>query len=149
MDGNILFVDDDSNLLGAYRRQFRKLYNVDTAQSPDEGLAALASHAYAIVVSDMRMPGMNGLQFLARAYTVSPLTMQVILTGDSGATPVEKAKSSEHIFRILQKPCSRESLTKCLAEAFVEHTRISNAAGNGPPSQRDQAPATLPSTSIA
>ncbi len=148
MSSNILLVDDDPHLLGAYQRQLRKLYNVHTAQGPEEGLAAFSNHAYAVVVSDMRMPVMNGLQFLARVREISPQTVCVVLTGDAGSISAEKVETSEHIFRFLYKPCSRESLTKCLEEALEEHGRISAEKGNGPSADDEPARATIGSPCV-
>ncbi|MBI3839851.1 MAG: response regulator [Planctomycetia bacterium] len=146
MISSILFVDDDPNLLGAYRRQFRKLYNVDTALGTQEGLAAVANGQYAVVVSDMRMPGMNGLQFLARVREISPATVHVILTGDAGLKSADRGAASQHVFRFLEKPCSRESLTKCLQEALEEHARISTAGRHCPIADGDSPFAALGST---
>jgi DNA-binding NtrC family response regulator len=148
MSSIILLVDDDPHLLGAYQRQLRKRYNVHTAQGPEEGLTAFSKHPYAVVVSDMRMPGMNGLQFLARVREVSPQTVRIILTGDAGSISAEKAETGEHVFRFLYKPCSRESLTKCLEEALEEHARICEAGRNSPKADEEPRHATIGSLRI-
>ena len=65
MDEKILFVDDDPNILSSHQRQFRKQFNIETALGGDLGLEAIANHGpYAVIVADMRMPGMDGVQFL-------------------------------------------------------------------------------------
>ena len=68
MRENILFVDDDSNLLDGYKRQLRKRFQMVTALGGREGLELLDSHEpFAVIVSDMSMPEMDGIQFLAEA----------------------------------------------------------------------------------
>ncbi|MEK6622282.1 MAG: response regulator, partial [Planctomycetota bacterium] len=67
MEEKILFVDDDPNILSAYQRQLRKQFTVDTALGGDLGLTAIANHGpYSVIVADMGMPGMNGIQFLSK-----------------------------------------------------------------------------------
>jgi len=81
---NILFVDDDSNLLDSYKRQLRKQFQVLTALGGVEGLATIKKHGpFAVVVSDMRMPEMDGVQFLAKARDLEPDSVRIMLTGNA------------------------------------------------------------------
>ncbi|MBW1728825.1 MAG: response regulator, partial [Deltaproteobacteria bacterium] len=67
MDEKILAVDDEKNILNAIQRQMRKQFHVETAPGPEQGLAAVKQRGpYAVVISDLRMPKMDGIQFLAR-----------------------------------------------------------------------------------
>lgn len=67
MTEKILFVDDDSNLLASYQRQLRGKYTIDTSPDGQQGLESISSRGpYTVIVSDYRMPGMNGVQFLSR-----------------------------------------------------------------------------------
>ncbi len=67
MSNNLLFIDDDANILASYKRQLRKQFCVDTAQGGEQGLAALIDRGpFAVIISDLRMPGMDGIQFLSR-----------------------------------------------------------------------------------
>ncbi|HMD49976.1 MAG TPA: response regulator, partial [Bryobacteraceae bacterium] len=72
----ILCVDDDPSILAAFERQFRKTFRIETAISGEEGLAAIARKAFAVVVSDLRMPGMSGIQFLAAVRAQAPDTVR-------------------------------------------------------------------------
>ena len=82
MDKRILFVDDEINILEGYRRQLKKLFEIEIAQSGEQGLETLArSGPYAVIVSDFRMPGMNGIEFLARVREEAPDTVRMMLTG--------------------------------------------------------------------
>ena len=62
MNNNVLFVDDDENILDAYKRQLRRQFRIYTAQGGEQGLAAVNNQGpYAVIVSDLRMPGMDGI----------------------------------------------------------------------------------------
>ena len=76
MPERILFVDDEPNVLDAYRRGVGRKYPIECALGGEEALALIAeSGNFAVVVSDMRMAGMNGIQFLTRVRAVSPATV--------------------------------------------------------------------------
>jgi DNA-binding NtrC family response regulator len=82
MNEKILFVDDDENLLASYQRQLRNKFAVATAPGGEQGLKVIGSEGpFAVIVSDFRMPGMDGVQFLAKAREAAPDTVRVMLTG--------------------------------------------------------------------
>ena len=62
MENRILFVDDDPNLLASFQRSFRKTFPFDTAAGAEEALAFLRKGTYSVIVVDMRMPGMDGME---------------------------------------------------------------------------------------
>jgi response regulator RpfG family c-di-GMP phosphodiesterase len=126
MNERILCVDDDPYLLDGYRRQLRKAFDVDTAQGADEGLAALAQQTYAVVVSDMRMPGMDGVQFLSRVQRQYPDSVRMMLSGNADLQVAIDAVNQGQIFRFLTKPCSREVLLGAL-KAGVDQYRLVTA----------------------
>lgn len=127
MAEKVLFVDDDANVLASYQRVFRKQFELHTAQGGEEGLAAIAAHGpYAVIVSDMQMPSMNGVKFLAKARRISPDTIRMILTGYSDLQTAVDAVNEGHIFRFLTKPCSPEALGKTLT-AGIEQYRLVTA----------------------
>jgi DNA-binding NtrC family response regulator len=118
---NILFVDDEPNLLRAYERLFRKYYSLHTAVGAQEGLAMLKQNSFEVIISDMRMPGMNGIEFLDRAREISPDSIQILLTGNP--TDIEPSG----VFRCLQKPCPRNELLAVLEEANAAFASKANA----------------------
>lgn len=127
MNDMILFVDDDANVLSAYQRQLRKQFSIDTAPGPEQGLEALARRGpYAVVVSDMNMPGMDGVQFLARARDIAPDTVRMMLTGNASLNTAIDALKEGNIFRFLTKPCPPEILSKSL-QAGIEQYRLIKA----------------------
>jgi CheY-like chemotaxis protein len=127
MNRKVLFVDDDPNILQGYKRTLRGQFEIDTAESGAEGLTRLVGEGpFAVVVSDMRMPGMDGIQFLARAKETAPLTVRMMLTGNSDQLTALQAVNEGHIFRFLAKPCPPELFAQAL-EAGLEQYRLLTA----------------------
>ena len=101
----ILCVDDEPHLLEAIARGLRHDYDVTTAASAADGLAAIAQQpAFAIVVSDLRMPGRDGISFLSEVHRVAPDTVRVLLTGNADLDGAIAAINEGHIFKFLTKP---------------------------------------------
>lgn len=130
MKSEILFVDDDPNLLSAVTRGLRGKYGLQTAVGPEEGLAAVrergAHQSFAVVVADMRMPGMNGVDFLMEVAVTAPLSVRMMLTGQADQQTAIDAVNKGNIFRFLTKPCSPELLGMALA-AGIEQFNLVNA----------------------
>ncbi|MEZ5563757.1 MAG: response regulator [Gammaproteobacteria bacterium] len=125
MTASVLFVDDEPNILEGFRRQLRKHVEIDTATSGEEGLKMIAAGGpYAVVVSDMRMPQMNGSQFLTRVRAVSPDSVRMILSGQADMESTIAAVNEGHIFRFLTKPCSGEHLIEAVNSALRQHALI-------------------------
>jgi len=123
----ILFVDDDPNILASFKRTLRKLYDVDTAVGPEEGLEAVSRYRhYALVISDLRMPGMDGIQFLAKVRSMAPESIRMILTGNADLQAAIDAVNQGNIFRFLTKPCPPETLQLAI-EAGLQQYRLIRA----------------------
>ncbi|GAB6175657.1 response regulator [Desulfobaculum senezii] len=121
----ILFVDDDTNLLAAYSRQLRKRYDVETANSGVLALRTIAEKgSFSVVVSDFRMPGMDGLQFLAEVKDMLPDASRILLTGYAELDVAIKAVNEGNIFRLLTKPCPPEILVRALADGARHYELI-------------------------
>jgi len=111
----ILFVDDDPQILKGYQRQLADTYDVDTALGGVEGLSKIEGHGpYAVVISDMRMPEMDGVQFLSNVRECSPDTVRMMLTGYADIDTAMDAVNKGNIFRFLTKPCTHENLCSAL-----------------------------------
>lgn len=125
MNDAILCVDDDANILEAFRRQLRKEFHLETALGPEEGLKTLEARGpFAVVVSDLQMPGMNGIQFLARVREQAPDTIRILLTGNADLQASIDAINQGQIFRFLTKPCSAELLANALKAGLTQHRLI-------------------------
>jgi len=124
---HVLFVDDDPHILDAFRRQFRKQFKVSTASGGMEGLELIQkSTPFAVVVADMRMPNMDGIQFLKEVRKQVPNTVRLMLTGNADQQTAMDAVNEGNVFRFLTKPCSEIVLAKAL-EAGIEQYRLITA----------------------
>lgn len=125
MNEKILFVDDEPNILEAYQRVLKKDFLIETAKSGDEGLSRIEKNdPYAVVVSDMRMPGMDGVQFLAKVKEIVPDSVRIMLTGNADQQTAIEAVNEGQIFRFLTKPCTPELMTKTLRDAIAQYRLI-------------------------
>ena len=127
MTHNILFVDDDLNILEGLKRQLRKRFRIETVPGGKEGLeAVIQGGPFAVVMSDMRMPEMNGIEFLNRVRQLAPDSVRMMLTGNADQKTAIDAINDGHIFRFLTKPCSPEVLTKALQAGIEQHRLITS-----------------------
>jgi FixJ family two-component response regulator len=127
MSEKILFVDDEPAALDGYRRLLHKTFDVDTAVGAAEGLSKIAECGpYAAVVSDMRMPEMDGAAFLSMVREVAPDTVRMAITGYADIETAGRAINEGNIFRFLTKPCEKNTLTAGLNSA-LEQYRLINA----------------------
>ena len=120
----VLFIDDDERILAGFRRNLHGVFEVDTAVGPEAGLAKVREHPpYAVVVSDLRMPGMDGITVLAKVRELRPDTVRVMLTGFAELEAAIGAVNEGNIFRFLTKPCEADYLKGALTAA-VEQYRL-------------------------
>jgi CheY-like chemotaxis protein len=125
MPESILFVDDEPHVLAGLRRILRGRFSIETASSGVEALQALASgRTYAVVVSDMRMPEMDGVHFLARARSAAPDSVRMMLTGNADVRTAIEAVNQGTIFRFLTKPCPAEELIAAIEAAIVQYDLV-------------------------
>ncbi len=121
----ILLVDDEPNVLAGFARQLRESHTVETAPGGAEALDALDTRGpFAVVVSDMRMPGMDGAAFLARARDRYPDTVRILLTGYADIQSAIEAINRGGIFRFLTKPCPPHILTGALDDALAHYRLV-------------------------
>ena len=127
MTTRILCVDDDANILLGYQRTLRKQFQIEVAQGGEEGLAAVRSQGpYAVIVADMRMPGMNGVELLAQVREIAPDTVRMMLTGNADQQTAVQAVNEGQIFRFMTKPCEPQDFAAAL-EAGLVHYRLVTA----------------------
>ena len=119
MTDKILFVDDEPQLLQSLKRQLRKRFNVTTAEGGEEALKILKKEGpFAVIVADMRMPGMDGVQLLGLVKDAWPDTVRMMLTGNADQETAAEAVNKGQIFRFLNKPCTTPVLAPALALAL-------------------------------
>jgi len=121
----ILIVDDEKNLLAGLERQLRGIFNIVTAESGLLGLRALEENGpFAVIVSDMRMPEMNGIQFLVKAGELYPDTVRMMLTGNADLETAMHAVNEGNIFRFLVKPCQKTTMKWALADGIKQYRLV-------------------------
>lgn len=119
----ILFVDDEADLLSVYQHALRNRFQLDTATSGEEALRLLTEQGpYAVVVADMRMPCMDGIQLLAHVGESWPDTIRIMFTGDPDPKITLEAINKGHVFSFLVKPASAQVLAEALEAALNQFT---------------------------
>jgi response regulator RpfG family c-di-GMP phosphodiesterase len=125
MIDRILFVDDEPAVLDGYKRILQREFEVDTAAGGEQGLASIRDRGpYSVVISDMRMPGMNGAQFLAQVRQAAPDTVRMLLTGYTDLDAAILAVNEGNIFRFLTKPCDKGVLTKAITAGLLQYRLV-------------------------
>ncbi len=126
MNDRVLFVDDEANVLHSIKRQLRKKISVFTAISGADALEIIknASDPFAVIVSDMRMPEMSGVQLLARVREIAPDTVRMMLTGNADQETAIEAVNQGSIFRFLTKPCPPDLFENSIRDAIKQYHLI-------------------------
>jgi two-component system, NtrC family, sensor kinase len=123
----ILYVDDEPENLRIFELTFRREFTVLTATSGEQGLEIINTEPVAVVVSDHRMPGMTGTEFLARAAELDPKTIRIMVTAYGDAATLQDAINNGSIYRFIAKPWNPEEVRTALIrgiEAYsLDHER--------------------------
>lgn len=116
----ILLVDDEPHVTRGLRISFRRQpWDVDTAESGEEALERMAEAPYDVVVSDERMPGMQGSSLLSHVRERWPETIRIILSGQASVEAAARAINSAEIHRLLLKPCPPPEVASVITEALT------------------------------
>ena len=127
MSEKILFVDDDPNLLAAYQRGLRKQFEIETAQGGEEAITRIkVAGPFAVLVSDLRMPGMDGVRLLGQIRQLAPDTVRILLTGNGDLEGAIAAVNEGNIFRFLTKPCAPDALATALGAALAQYRLVTS-----------------------
>lgn len=118
----LLIVDDEANILAALGRLFRRDgYHLLRAETGREALALLAEHEVGVIISDQRMPDMNGVRFLSTARERWPDTVRIMLSGYTELSSVTDSVNQGAIYKFLTKPWDDATLRETVHEAFQLH----------------------------
>src|SRR5450830_51954 len=116
---SLLLVDDEVNIVSALKRLLRpEGYDILTANSGEQGLELLAQQPVDVIISDQRMPGLNGADFLRQARKLRPDTIRIMLSGYTELQSVTDAVNEGAIYKFLTKPWNDEQLRTHLRDAF-------------------------------
>lgn len=118
----VLFVDDDALILKDFTRLFGRRYQVNTAQNVSEAMSCLHRNGpFAVVISDLKMPVVDGVQFFKRLRETASDTTRILLTGHGSLDAAMDAINHGHIFRFLTKPCPPEVLDQAIQAGLKQY----------------------------
>ncbi|MBI5642487.1 MAG: response regulator [Deltaproteobacteria bacterium] len=124
MENTILFVDDEKNILNSLLRIFRRDgYTIYTADNGREGLEIIKNKRISLVVSDHRMPEMEGVDFLSKVKEASPYTVRLMLTGYADIKAVMAAVNRGEVYKYITKPWNDDEL-KLVVKGALEHYNL-------------------------
>ncbi|MCG3210109.1 MAG: Chemotaxis response regulator protein-glutamate methylesterase [Anaerolineae bacterium] len=124
-DNKILLVDDDAYVLHSYQRILKDLFVLETASGGPEGLSIIETAGpFAVVVADMRMPEMDGIEFLTRVKDVAPNTVRMMLTGNADMLTAIEAVNKGNIYRFLTKPCPVQQFIEAMQAGIKQYQLV-------------------------
>jgi serine/threonine-protein kinase len=141
---NILFVDDEKQILIPLKAMFKKQYKVFTAVSGTDALNIIHSNLISIIVSDQRMPEMPGIELLKQVKEISPLTIRILLTGYADLNAVVESVNTGEIFRFIEKPWNNERLKKTIETAANISFKLKSAKKESGINKQSQASSDMP-----
>jgi signal transduction histidine kinase len=116
----VLYLDDEQDNLLVFKASFRRFYDVYTAESGKEGLAIVENNDIAVIITDQRMPGMTGVEFL-KQLPEELMAIRMVLTGYSDVASIIEAINSGKVYRYITKPWDRDELKMTIDNAIEAH----------------------------
>ncbi|MBI4657409.1 MAG: response regulator [Verrucomicrobia bacterium] len=121
----VLIVDDDAGVLAFYQDYLQKRFTLDTSPAGTQAVELVRTQGpYAVVVADLNMPEMNGIELLEQCHRLAPDTVRIMLTGDADLPTAIEAINKGHIFQFLTKPCPPNMLAASLETAVKQYKLI-------------------------
>lgn len=117
--GSVLCVDDEPGILRSLQWLLQKEFDVQTATSGQQGLMLVAQNNFDVVISDQRMPGMMGSEFLSQVRKTSPRALRILLTGYSDLQAMLRSVNEGEVFRFINKPWNISELPRIVGEAAL------------------------------
>ncbi|QJB55920.1 diguanylate cyclase [Pseudodesulfovibrio sp. zrk46] len=127
MSKKVLLVDDETHLLDSLRLTLRK-FDITTDADPVHALELVKQEDFAVVISDMRMPVMDGVELLRAISHESPNTVRIMLTGHGDMTVAMKAINTGGVYKFMTKPVDAKEIRQTVTEALEEHDRLLQTA---------------------
>lgn len=120
-----MFVDDEQSVLRSLQRNLAIDFDVTVAHSAAEAQTLLGGPGkFDVIVTDVMMPGFNGLDFIEVTAPRFPETNFIVLTGTSDGATCERAESMPAVFRVLNKPCSRDQIVAAINDSVAQLARL-------------------------
>ena len=118
MQIGVLYVDDEVNNLNSFKAAFRRYFTIYTAQSAREGRKVLENEEIGVIITDQRMPGETGIEFLESILPIYPDTIRILLTGFSDINAVMGAINRGQVYKYLVKPWQDDELKMYIQNAL-------------------------------
>jgi DNA-binding NtrC family response regulator len=115
---SVLYLDDEAENLNAFKANFRREFNVHTAQNIDEAFAVINRTEIHVILSDHKMPKVTGIDFFESLCETHPSIVRVLLTGCSDLNTVVEAINKGQIFRYLYKPMDAQEIRQTISYAY-------------------------------
>ena len=115
---SVLYIDDEISNLTGFKASFRKHYNVFTATTSTEGMEILENNKIHIIITDQRMPGVTGVEFLESTIKNYPDVIKMMLSGYADIEAVVNAVNKGHIYRYISKPWNEQELKMAIDNAY-------------------------------
>lgn len=115
---NVLYVDDEPNNVTSFRAAFRRVFNIFTAESAEEGRQILESESIQVILSDQRMPKMTGIEFFQSILETHPDPIRILITGYTDINAVIDAINVGQVYKYLSKPWNEEEVKNCINKSF-------------------------------
>ncbi|MDZ7845748.1 MAG: response regulator [Owenweeksia sp.] len=115
---SVLYVDDEAHNLKSFKASFRRDYNVFTAESGQEGLEIFNNEDINVILTDQRMPGMTGIEFLVEVKKIDSEPMRILVTGFTDINAVIDSINRGQVYRYLTKPWQEEDLKNTIRKRF-------------------------------
>ncbi|ALL07516.1 response regulator [Pedobacter gandavensis] len=115
---NVLYIDDEAHNLNSFKAGFRRMFNVFTAESAEEGRKVLEKQLIHVIITDQRMPVMTGIEFLESIIPDFPEPIRILLTGYADINAVIDAINKGQVYKYIQKPWMAEDLRINIEKAF-------------------------------
>lgn len=115
---NVLYIDDEPNNVTSFRAAFRRVFNIFTAESAEEGRKILETETIHVILSDQRMPKMTGIEFFQSIIESHPDPIRILITGYTDINAVIDAINVGQVYKYLSKPWNEEEVKNCILKSF-------------------------------
>ncbi|MDP1811881.1 MAG: response regulator [Sediminibacterium sp.] len=115
---NVLYIDDEPNNITSFKAAFRRIFNIFTAESAEEGRIILETEPIHVILSDQRMPKMTGIDFFQSILDTHPEPIRILITGYTDITAVIDAINVGQVYKYLSKPWNEEEVKNTILKSF-------------------------------
>lgn len=115
---NVLYIDDEPNNITSFKAAFRRVFNIFTAESAEEGRIILETEPIHVILSDQRMPKITGIEFFQSILDTHPEPIRILITGYTDITAVIDAINVGQVYKYLSKPWNEEEVKNTILKSF-------------------------------